>query len=131
MYKHKILAAGKHYITTKRIFNHWRTDYLPRSFAFLSLSFSCLLVISLFSKVMEMRNHGKIYWTLAMDCYYFSPHLSVFFRHDLHGILFIRRLKSNRIRPEIKTSSMGQLTGVFVYKECWRKGNPCTLLVAT
>lgn len=44
-------------------------NFLPRSFAFLSLTFTCLLADPLLSKVMEITKQGKIYWNLAMGCY--------------------------------------------------------------
>lgn len=55
-------------------------------FAFLSFPFCCLLAIFLLSQLTEIRNRGRIYWNLAVDCYYISPHLSIFFRLGLHGV---------------------------------------------
>lgn len=104
-------------------------NFLPRSFAFLSLTFTCLLTIPLLSKVTEITKQGKIYWNLAMGCYYISQYLSIFFKLDVHGILFVRKLKSKRTGAEMKARSVRQLIGLFVFKECWRLGNTFTLLV--
>lgn len=104
-------------------------QYFPRSFAFLSLVYSWLLATLLLSKVMQIRNRGKIYWNLAMGYYYLSPYLSVFFRLDVHGLLFVRNLTSSRTGAGIKARSVQQLTELSVYKGSWRIGNPFTSLM--